>query len=77
MGSVSRSITLPQRVQADQVSARYEHGELILTLPKAEEVKPRQIKIDVQGRQELSGGTAAQGGTAPSEGSSQQESVQQ
>jgi HSP20 family protein len=57
-GSVSRTITLPQRVQADQAQARFEHGELVLTLPKAEENKPRQIKIDVQGRQELAGGTA-------------------
>jgi len=57
-GSVSRSIALPQKVQADQAEARYEHGELVLTLPKAEENRPRQIKVDVQGRQELSGGSA-------------------
>lgn len=55
-GSVSRTITLPTRVQSDRAQARYENGELILTLPKAEEAKPRQIKIGVQGRQELSGG---------------------
>lgn len=58
MGSVSRTITLPQRVQSDQAQATFDNGELTLTLPKAEEVRPRQIKIDVQGRQELSGGTA-------------------
>jgi HSP20 family protein len=58
LGSLSRTVTLPQRVQADQAEARYEHGELVLTLPKAEDLKPKQIKIDVQGRQELSGGTA-------------------
>ena len=57
-GSVSRTVTLPQRVQADQAQARFENGELVLTLPKAEELRPRQIKIDVQGRQELAGGTA-------------------
>lgn len=71
-GSVSRTLRLPQRVQADQVSASYEHGELILTLPKAEEVKPRQIKIDVQGRQELSGGTAPR-----SEQTGEQQNVRQ
>lgn len=58
MGAVSRTVTLPQRVQADQAQARFENGELVLTLPKAPEVRPRQIKIDVQGRQELAGGTA-------------------
>lgn len=58
IGSVSRTITLPQRVQSDQAQAAFDNGELVLTLPKAEEVRPRQIKIDVQGRQELAGGTA-------------------
>ncbi len=74
MGAVSRTISLPTRVQADQAQARYENGELILTLPKAEEVKPRQIQIGVQGRQELSGGTAPN--TADQQSASQQE-VQQ
>ncbi|MDP9351248.1 MAG: Hsp20/alpha crystallin family protein [Chloroflexota bacterium] len=58
MGSVSRTITLPQRVQSDQAQATFDNGELVLTLPKAEEVRPRQIKIDVQGRHGLSGGSA-------------------
>lgn len=58
LGSLSRTITLPQRIQADGAQARFENGELILTLPKAEETKPRQIKIEVQGREELAGGTA-------------------
>jgi len=58
MGSLSRTVTLPSRVQADQAQANFNNGELVLTLPKAEETRPRQIKIDVQGRQELSGGNA-------------------
>lgn len=58
IGSVARTVTLPQRVQPDQAQASFENGELVLTLPKAEEVRPKQITINVQGRQELSGGTA-------------------
>ena len=77
LGSFSRTVTLPQRVQADQAQARFENGELILTLPKAEEVKPKQIQINVQGRQELSGGTAQHQGQQEQSGSTQQESVQQ
>lgn len=61
-GSVTRSVTLPTRLQADQAEARYENGELILTLPKAEEVKPRQIQISSGGKQQLGGGSAEQGG---------------
>lgn len=52
-GSVSRTVTLPQRVESEKADARFENGELVLTLPKAEETKPKQIKINVQGRQEL------------------------
>jgi HSP20 family protein len=44
-GSWQRSFTLPVAVQADKADARYEHGMLYLTLPKAESMKPRQIKI--------------------------------
>ena len=60
-GTVSRSITLPAPIQGDQVQANYHNGELILTLPKVEEVKPRQIQItagdQVGGHPELSSQT--------------------
>ena len=61
-GAVTRAITLPQPVNADKVRAQYEHGELILTLPKAEGSKPRRIPIGGQGRRQLSGGGAYQYG---------------
>ena len=38
---------LPIAVQADKVKATYRDGVLTVTLPKAEEVKPREIKIDL------------------------------
>ena len=44
-GAFSRSITLPNGLQADNVSASFENGTLTLRIPKAEEVKPRQIRI--------------------------------
>lgn len=60
-GTVDRSITLPTRVQADQVEAQYVNGELILSLPKAEDVKPRQISISVGGQAQLAGNTESGG----------------
>ena len=46
--SFARSITLPVSVKADEVKAKFTDGMLKLTLPKAEESKPKQIKIDVK-----------------------------
>jgi HSP20 family protein len=46
-GSFERHIQLPIRVQADRVRATYRDGVLEIRLPKVEEVKPREIKIDV------------------------------
>jgi HSP20 family protein len=45
---VSRSISLPEQVQVDKIEAQYQNGVLTVTLPKQEEVKPRQIAIDVK-----------------------------
>lgn len=47
IGKFRRSITLPTRVDANKVSAKYKDGILTVTLPKAEEAKPKQIKVDV------------------------------
>jgi HSP20 family protein len=44
-GSFSRSITIPISVKSDKAEAIFENGILTLTLPKSEEVKPKQIKI--------------------------------
>lgn len=43
--SFTRSVTLPSEVEADKAKAEFENGVLTLTLPKAEVVKPKQIKI--------------------------------
>jgi HSP20 family protein len=44
-GHFSRSITLPDSVNADRAEANFENGVLKLHLPKAEETKPRSIQI--------------------------------
>jgi HSP20 family protein len=47
-GSFQRSIGLPTGVQADKAKATYKDGILSITVPKVEEAKPKQIKIDVE-----------------------------
>ena len=44
-GTFNRTVTLPAEVDAERVDARYVDGILTLTLPKAEEAKPRQITV--------------------------------
>lgn len=44
-GQFMRTITLPLAVDAEQIEAHYENGVLTLTLPKADEIKPRKISI--------------------------------
>jgi HSP20 family protein len=46
-GSFSRSITLPSLVKVDEVKATYEDGVLTITLPKAEEAKPKKIQVNL------------------------------
>lgn len=44
-GAFHRSLSLPVTVDADKAQARYENGLLLLTLPKVEAIKPKQIKV--------------------------------
>ena len=44
-GSFERSIALPTDVVADKAKADFENGILTITLPKAEEVKPKTITV--------------------------------
>ncbi|GAB4170111.1 MAG: hypothetical protein Fur0032_08840 [Terrimicrobiaceae bacterium] len=45
-GAFRRSISLPSPVKDDAVKATYTDGVLTVTLPKAEEAKPRKITIN-------------------------------
>jgi HSP20 family protein len=47
-GSFSRSFTLPSTINVEDVQAEFKDGILRVTLPKREEVKPRQIQIQVK-----------------------------
>jgi len=45
-GTFQRTFTLSERVKSDAIKADYKNGVLTVTLPKAEEVKPRDITIN-------------------------------
>jgi HSP20 family protein len=47
IGKFRRSVSLPTRVDANKVNATYKDGILTVTLPKAEEAKPKQIQVNV------------------------------
>ena len=44
-GSFVRTLSIPTSVVVDKADAEFENGVLTLTLPKAEEVKPKAIQI--------------------------------
>ncbi len=46
-GSFTRTFTLPQTVDTENVSATYDKGVLKIALPKKAEAKPKQIKVNV------------------------------
>lgn len=46
-GRFQRTVNLPAPVAADKVSGQYKDGILTVTLPKAEEAKPKQIDVQV------------------------------
>jgi HSP20 family protein len=71
-GEFSRSISLPSGLEPDKAQATFEDGILRLRIPRAEEVKPRQIRISATTNGQststtggpTSGGSAAAGSTA-------------
>src|SRR6476661_2680626 len=44
-GSFERAVRLPEFVDADRIEAKFAHGLLTITVPKAEAAKPRRISI--------------------------------
>jgi HSP20 family protein len=46
-GSFARSFTLANTVDTDAIKAEYQNGVLTLSIPKREEAKPKQIKVNV------------------------------
>ena len=47
-GSFYRSFTLPSTVLSDKIEASYADGILTISLPKAEEAKPKEIEVKVK-----------------------------
>jgi HSP20 family protein len=48
LGRFNRTISLPCSVVPDKIKATYTDGILAVSLPKAEEAKPKQIPISVK-----------------------------
>ncbi len=48
-GGFSRSLTLPDGVDADSVQGHFDRGVLEITIPKPEQKKPRQVQIKLGG----------------------------
>ena len=46
-GKFVRTITLPVEIDDSKVSAEYKNGLLLITLPKSEKAKPKQISVQV------------------------------
>ncbi len=47
-GAFQRSFSLPTVVQQDEIKAVFKDGVLEVTMPKAEEAKPKQVKVEVE-----------------------------
>src|ERR1700693_4085596 len=71
-GSFSRSFSLANSVKTDAIKADYQNGVLTLSLPKREEAKPKQIKVNV-GTHAMAAGTHAMAAAAGSQGAQQQQ----
>ncbi len=47
-GAFQRSFTLPPNIKTDKIKAEYKKGILKVIMPKKEQAKPKQIKIEVK-----------------------------
>ncbi|HEV2062678.1 MAG TPA: Hsp20/alpha crystallin family protein [Solirubrobacteraceae bacterium] len=65
-GQFSRSLTLPDGVDADAIAASFDRGVLEVRIPKPEERKPRRVEISVGGG--ASGKPAIEGSAAEANG---------
>ena len=54
-GKFSRTLTLPEGIDADRIAAKFEHGVLEVSIPKPEERKPRRISIGTNGNAAIEG----------------------
>ena len=47
-GKYFRSFSLPKEIKDDKIDAEFKDGQLTITVPKAEEVKPKEIDIKIK-----------------------------
>jgi HSP20 family protein len=59
-GSFTRSLTLPDGVDAEKIEASFDKGVLEVRIPKPEQRKPRRVEIAVGGSQPAIEGRAAE-----------------
>lgn len=57
-GRFERTLTLPQHLKTDQVSARYEHGVLEIRIPVVESALPRKVTVEVAPAEKALAGAA-------------------
>jgi HSP20 family protein len=48
-GAFSRSVALPVKVKGDKAEAAFEEGVLTLTMPRADEAKPKKVRVKPKG----------------------------
>ena len=46
-GKYYRSFKLPEKIKEEKISAKFDNGSLTVTIPKADEIKPKEIEISV------------------------------
>ena len=65
-GMFERTFALPNTVDPDQIEARYENGVLLVTIPRAERAKPREIRVSTSasGSTQVRTGAQSQRGTS-------------
>ncbi len=49
-GAFQRTIPLPTEVKSDETKATFRHGILEVKVPKAERVRPKTVKVEVDGQ---------------------------
>jgi HSP20 family protein len=74
-GSFSRSFSLANSVNSDAIKADYHDGVLTLSIPKTEEAKPKQIKVNVGTPAVAAAGTHTMSAAAGSQSAPQQRTL--
>jgi HSP20 family protein len=46
-GKFERSFRVPSRIDSEKIGAKFENGMLMITVPKLEEAKPKQIDVKI------------------------------